>query len=93
MSKASHGPTCWDCGAANDVGSSECWLCHRRDWDKAFRPRTRATHPDPPESRPLSGIGGCIVWITILFAFVVSLVIAVLLTCMFGPLGYSHRNF
>jgi hypothetical protein len=26
------GGTCWDCGAANWPGASECWLCHRRDW-------------------------------------------------------------
>ncbi len=25
-------PTCWDCGATNDPGASECWLCQRRDW-------------------------------------------------------------
>jgi ribosomal protein L40E len=23
---------CRDCGATNDPGASECWLCHRRDW-------------------------------------------------------------
>ena len=23
-------PTCRDCGATNDPGASECWLCHRR---------------------------------------------------------------
>jgi hypothetical protein len=23
---------CFDCGAENDPGASECWLCHRRDW-------------------------------------------------------------
>jgi ribosomal protein L40E len=23
---------CWDCGATNDPGASECWLCHRRNW-------------------------------------------------------------
>ena len=25
-------PTCRDCGAPNDPGASECWLCHRWDW-------------------------------------------------------------
>jgi hypothetical protein len=33
-------PTCWDCGAANDPGASECWLCHRRDWRAAGAPAT-----------------------------------------------------
>jgi hypothetical protein len=23
---------CRECGATNDAGASECWLCHRRDW-------------------------------------------------------------
>jgi MFS family permease len=36
MSQANSGlepePRCWDCGAVNDAGSSECWLCQRRDW-------------------------------------------------------------
>lgn len=35
MSLAKPEPTCWDCGAANDPGASECWLCHRRDWRTA----------------------------------------------------------
>jgi hypothetical protein len=25
-------PTCWECGATNDPGASECWLCQRPDW-------------------------------------------------------------
>lgn len=27
-------PTCWNCGAPNTPGSSECWLCQRRHWDR-----------------------------------------------------------
>ena len=23
---------CWECGAENDLGAAECWLCRRRDW-------------------------------------------------------------
>ena len=23
---------CWDCGAPNDPGALECWLCQRRNW-------------------------------------------------------------
>ncbi len=32
MNQAKPEPRCWDCGAANDTGARECWLCHRRDW-------------------------------------------------------------
>ena len=36
MSQAEPGPkpepTCRECGATNDPGASECWLCHRADW-------------------------------------------------------------
>jgi len=36
MSQAHSAPkpelTCWDCGATNDPGASECWLCQRREW-------------------------------------------------------------
>jgi hypothetical protein len=30
-------PKCRDCGAPNDPGASECWLCHRRDWHGSSR--------------------------------------------------------
>jgi hypothetical protein len=32
VSQAKPEPRCWDCGAPNDPGARECWLCHRRDW-------------------------------------------------------------
>jgi ribosomal protein L40E len=36
MSQAESGPmpelVCRECGATNDPGASECWLCQRRDW-------------------------------------------------------------
>ena len=36
MSQPGSGPMpeaiCRECGATNDAGASECWLCHRRDW-------------------------------------------------------------
>jgi hypothetical protein len=44
-------PTCWDCGAANDPGASECWLCHRRDWRRS----PRDPMPMKPEPSPTSG--------------------------------------
>lgn len=40
-------PRCWDCGAANDPGSTECWLCQRRDWNRS--PAARASRPTPAE--------------------------------------------
>jgi hypothetical protein len=48
-------PTCWDCGAPNDPGSSECWLCQRRDWNR-YPDRRRGR---PARQRgPLATIGG-----------------------------------
>ena len=34
-------PICWSCGASNDPGSSECWLCQRRDWNQPLDPGPR----------------------------------------------------
>jgi len=54
---------CWDCGAENDPGASECWLCHRRDWHGSSR---LPTSPKPAPSRmsdhewPLIGL-----WLTL----------------------------
>jgi hypothetical protein len=48
---------CWDCGAVNDRGSSECWLCQRRDWG-VFRMsgEMRDPAPMPAPSRPITSI-------------------------------------
>jgi len=48
-------PTCWDCGAPNEPGSSECWLCQRRDWNRY--PDRRRGRPAPRRG-PLATIGG-----------------------------------
>jgi ribosomal protein L40E len=40
--------TCRDCGAVNDPGATECWLCQRRDWR---RPRRLPVPPKPAPSR------------------------------------------
>ena len=32
MSEAPLAPKCRHCGATNDSGASECWLCHQGDW-------------------------------------------------------------
>lgn len=60
-------PRCWDCGAANDPGSTECWLCQRRDWNRYPRLRTRpAPPPDRPRRGPMSTIGGLMIGIAVL---------------------------
>jgi hypothetical protein len=58
-------PTCWDCGATNDPGASECWLCQRPDWRKypGVRPRYPAT---APPRGPFSTIGGWMVLIAVI---------------------------
>jgi hypothetical protein len=55
MSEPPLGPTCWDCGAPNDPGSSECWLCQRRDWNRYPNLRRRRS---TSERGPFSTIGG-----------------------------------
>jgi hypothetical protein len=39
---------CRECGATNDPGSSECWLCHRPDWHGPARSPT-APKLSPPQ--------------------------------------------
>jgi hypothetical protein len=50
--KPSPEPTCWDCGAANDPGASECWLCHRRDWRAAGASVSAKSDVSRGESHP-----------------------------------------
>jgi hypothetical protein len=38
---------CWDCGATNDPGASECWLCQRRNWRQSPGSRPRPAVPPP----------------------------------------------
>ncbi len=47
-------PLCWKCGAPNAMGSSECWLCQRPDWNRypiGYR------RPSPPRRRPTIASG------------------------------------
>jgi hypothetical protein len=65
----SHGTpelTCWDCGAINDPGSSECWLCQRGDWNRY--PGVRRGYPRPDHRRrgPMSTIGGWMIVIAVI---------------------------
>ena len=61
MSEAPLAPTCLHCGATNDSGASECWLCQRRDWHEVPKPR--------PGRRPRNDARptfvGCLVVVTI----------------------------
>ncbi len=47
MNPVESGTICRECGATNDPGASECWLCHRRDWH-----RSPAVRPAPPAPAP-----------------------------------------
>jgi hypothetical protein len=60
-------PVCWGCGASNTPGSSECWLCQRRDWNRYPGVRRRRQAPPGHARRsPLSTIGGWMIGIAIL---------------------------
>ena len=67
-------PICWSCGAPNTPGSSECWLCQRRDWNRYTGLRRRRLAPAPPGRGPLSTIGG---WMVVIAAIGVALAIFV----------------
>jgi hypothetical protein len=59
-------PTCWDCGAANDPGASECWLCLRKDWNQTPDIRWIDQGRDHPRRNPMSTIGGWMVLIAVI---------------------------
>ncbi len=65
-------PVCWDCGAANDEGASECWLCQRREWRRA----PRVPMPMKPEPAPESGGGSNLVGVALAVVLLGSVVIA-----------------
>ena len=59
-------PRCWDCGAENDPGASECWLCQRRDWRwKSGSERREIIPAAHRSSRPLSSISGLMILIAL----------------------------
>lgn len=66
MSRGKPDPICWGCGAPNSPGSSECWLCQRRDWNRPGGRRGRLI-PAAPGSRrgPASTIAGLMIGIAI----------------------------
>jgi ribosomal protein L40E len=61
MSEAPLAPTCRHCGATNDSGASECWLCQRRDWREA--PKHRPGRRPRNDARPT--FVGCLIVVTI----------------------------
>jgi hypothetical protein len=63
---------CWDCGATNDEGASECWLCQRRDW----RRPPRVPMPIKPEPAPESGAGSILVGVALVLVLLGGVVFA-----------------
>jgi len=61
MSEAPLAPNCRHCGATNDSGASECWLCQRRDWREASKPAPRRRPGN--DARPT--FVGCLIVVTI----------------------------
>lgn len=62
MSPTKSEPTCRDCGATNDPGASECWLCHRRDWRGPSGSSASAKPEMPPAD---SGNAAPMVWLVL----------------------------
>jgi ribosomal protein L40E len=72
MSEAPLAPACRHCGATNDSGASECWLCQRRDWREDPKvPSKNSPSQLTVENR--SRLAGCMVVITITLVALVGL--------------------
>ena len=63
--KPDPGRICWDCGAPNDAGSSECWLCQRRDWNRYPDLQRRHGGRVPRRRGPFSTIAGLMVGVAV----------------------------
>ncbi|MGP0067245.1 MAG: hypothetical protein ACLQGP_27080 [Isosphaeraceae bacterium] len=63
---------CRECGAVNDPGASECWLCNRRDWRGPPRFPT-SPKPAPP---PMSDHSNALIGVTLGLVALGGLVIA-----------------
>jgi len=59
---------CRHCGASNTPGSSECWLCQRRDW-RGYPGSPPRPVTSPARRGPLSSIAGWMVLIAIIAVF------------------------
>ncbi len=52
-------PTCCECGATNDPGASECWLCQRRNWfsdPSSGKKETAASWGGDPARVPVAAV-------------------------------------
>lgn len=90
MGRGKPEPICWDCGAPNAPGSSECWLCQRRDWNRYPAPRRRRPPPpNLPRRGPLSTIAGLMIWTAIvgvsMSVFVLAPPLGIVLVAAFVP--------
>jgi hypothetical protein len=61
MNEAPLAPDCRHCGATNDSGALECWMCHRRDWRRPPEPRPE----NRPRVDPRPTFVGCLLVVTI----------------------------
>jgi ribosomal protein L40E len=66
---------CWDCGAENDPGASECWLCHRRDW-RASSGDAKPRHTEDLRRATLLALAGRIVVVALALVLLGTLAIA-----------------
>ena len=72
MGDAPLAPSCRHCGATNDPGASECWLCQKRDWRDPPQIRRKDSRPRTQGS-PRSLFTGCLILFTIALVALVSL--------------------
>ena len=72
MGEAPLAPSCRHCGATNDPGASECWLCQRKDWREPPRIRRKESR-SRPQGSARSQLTGCMVFFTIALVALVSL--------------------
>jgi hypothetical protein len=66
---------CFDCGAENDPGASECWLCHRRNW-QARSASTKRRFAEEIHSETLPSTSGRVVAVALILVLIGTLIIA-----------------
>jgi ribosomal protein L40E len=90
--------TCRDCGAVNDPGATECWLCQRRDWRG---PPRFPMSPKPAPLSPTSGNASSLIGLTLGLVALGGIVIApglviglliVVLPAWAGAAWIAHRR-
>jgi hypothetical protein len=88
VSKAKPELRCRDCGAPNDPGGRECWLCQRRDWRSrgtvvpvvgdASRGESRRSTWDQVSKVETAFLLGCLSAAGVLFAIVIVPLLAII---------------